>query len=907
MDANNVPFWQFRGPQDFGLDDLRSDPRHVEWCAGREALVLADLDSAPELTEDEDLARLLSSAPSCLADSHGGFAWWNPVEERISASGFAPGAVSLLDSSDVEGAGPAPDDLAHGDDIVFVARGGKVAMVDLRERWPIEQVEHAEFDVSLITATDGHAPWLLDTNTHRLARLEGTPLPSVARSLRRPGRFEEQRGKDDPNIVIQPGLQIPEELDPVAMRISAGGQLAILCWNPGEEAEILLLHKGELQRVRSLSGLEFPTSLAWSSEEELCVVATDGESLAGRVFAYDRMQLLAGGGSLRPNGRYIPLLDDAGLGLANHSTRGAIHIATRTEPTPHRIARRLAALSRAARSTSGSFMLGPIDGQVFDCCWHRFYAEAKFPEGCGARIALYASNRIDVPEPPSDPASREGWALHLMGAAQPWAEDTLSESAPQWPLAAWCHSASEIPGHRGFCPDTRESGRSGLFTCLAQDGRRAVRRVTGRYLYVHVELTSNGRATPELYALRMYGDRFSYTERYLPEIYGETLTGEDAQAAGSASPPDFLERFVHLMEGPMSEMEARVANGWLMTDPAGVPDDGLDWLGSWTGQHLSNEGDPVRKRQKLLAAPHLARMNGTAAGLAASLELETGGQLIHGGIADPDLPIPRPGQLAHVAIEDTIQRALVLQVIDPRSGGHCSVLTGGDVSAGRIVAVEGFRLRRTMGTILGRQLADPEDPLLPGRPPSGNSVVGDSLILGEKDRAALLSYFSNSVTAIGQDRAALADFYRALAHTVLIMVRRDESGSTLPTQRILEAAQVAAPAHVQADVLPMSAPFIAGVASLIGIDSFLANDVEPGVVTVGEEGSATPGTALGRNDRLVGSGSLDQRGDVPAGPPPVARADGPASARATTGFVLDASRSRAASGRNLNRFIWTWN
>jgi hypothetical protein len=39
----------------------------------------------------------------------------------------------------------------------------------------------------------------------------------------------------------------------------------------------------------------------------------------------------------------------------------------------------------------------------------------------------------------------------------------------------------------------------------------------------------------------------------------------------------------------------------------------------------------------------------------------------------------------------------------------------------------------------------------------------------------------------------------------------------------------------------------------------------------------------------------------------VARADGPATASASGGFVLDASRSRSAPGRTLSRYVWTWN
>lgn len=900
MDVNGTPFWQFRTAVDFGLSAPESSARDLEWCASRRSLTLADLDAAPQLEEDETRARQLADAPSVLADNHGGFAWWDDDAGRLIASGFSSGAQPVSDNLGAGGPDVAPTDLALGDDIILFLRSGKVSMFDLRERWPEHTLDHPDFQPALATASDGIAPWLLDRATHRLARLRGTPLPSVARSLGGAARFTDETDRSAPRIVVEDGLTVPDSLRPVALRVSAAGQLAILCWNNAADAVFMLLEDGQLRRSRPLAGLRFPTSFAWSGEDELCVLATDGSGMADRAFAYDRAQLLSGDGPLRPNGRFLPLIDHAGHGLANHAITGPRHIAIRNDPAPHRIIRRLAALSRAARSGTGSVMLGPIDGGQFDCVWHRLYLEAEIPPGCGMRIALYASNRIDPPAPPVDSDSRTDWALHLVGAAAAWPEPE-ADPQPQWPRAAWCHSASEIAGHGGFSPDGRKPDRAGLFTCLVQDGRRAVRRVKGRYLWVQLELTSNGRATPELFALRLYGNRFAYRDRYLPELYGETLAGEEARANGPASPPDFLERLIHLMEGPMSEMETRVANGWTLTDPSGVPDGGLDWLASWTGFDFAGESDVGRKRQKLIAAPHLARLGGTAAGLAAVLELETGGRLLRGGLSDPDRPVPRPGQLAHIEIDGQVQRALVLRVSDPRGGGQSEVLVGGDVSAGRIVAVEGFRLRRTLSTLLGVQLANPADPLLPGMSQSGNSVVGDSLILGEEDRAELLAHFSADLSASAEERQGLASFYRKLAHRVLVLVRRNEADApTGDDARIANAARAAAPAHVAVDMVPMSAPFIAGVASLIGIDSFLSEPLAPQTMQVGSG-------RLTRNDRLWGRGSLDRRGDVPAGPPPVARADAPASANAMNSFMLDGSRSRAGRGRHINRYIWTWN
>src|SRR5690606_27683593 len=129
--------------------------------------------------------------------------------------------------------------------------------------------------------------------------------------------------------------------------------------------------------------------------------------------------------------------------------------------------------------------------------------------------------------------------------------------------------------------------------------------------------------------------RFSYRDRYLPALYREELSGPDAEAAGAATRPDFLERFLTLFEGPLTGLERKVADSWLLTDPAASPDEALAWLGSWIGIDRGKAETPERLRQALKAAPWTARLHGALGGLLAELELATGGLVIDGGRIDP--------------------------------------------------------------------------------------------------------------------------------------------------------------------------------------------------------------------------------------------------------------------------------
>ncbi|HMV70415.1 MAG TPA: phage tail protein, partial [Myxococcota bacterium] len=434
----------------------------------------------------------------------------------------------------------------------------------------------------------------------------------------------------------------------------------------------------------------------------------------------------------------------------------------------------------------------PLDSGEDATVWHRLYVEADVPEGTSLLVDAYASTSAERPAAwlaerdallgaaASAPYTDFPGYPHVIGELEdaptgpldrPVDEQRIfGEHSPltRVPRFAWSASRSELPFHDGLLRDEQGAlcepvpGRTGLFVVLLQRAGVVTRAVRGRYLHLRFGFHGNGRATPEIAAVRAWGARFSYVERYLPELYHETELGPDAasgQAAvlGSslnpdrdtieqveaavlpATAPDFLERFVSTFESVLTPLEDRIAAAWMLTDPRTVPAESLEWLAGWIGLAFAPELDEVVRRRMLRAAPELARTRGTIAGLRLALD----------------------------------------------------IVTDGGVTRGEVVVVEDWRLRRTFATLLGVDLADEADPLLAGVVHSGNSVVGDTLILGEEERAELMALFDVSTRTPAEQRAVLS-FYRRTAWRVSVLVHRDLPASVIGRVRDANARLVEA-------------------------------------------------------------------------------------------------------------------
>ena len=447
----------------------------------------------------------------------------------------------------------------------------------------------------------------------------------------------------------------------------------------------------------------------------------------------------------------------------------------------------LRALSLPRRRRDGQGdVMAPLDSGDAGTVWHRVFLEADLPSGCGVRLELATS---DNGHSPSEP---EAWHPHDFG--------TVPRADSGAPRAHWLRTPSELPFHEGWLGLPPRPGRCGLFSVLVQRSTRRVRDLVGRYLHIRAHFHGTGAATPRVAALRVYGPRFSYVDQYLPEIYREQEFGRDADAVSSTSTPaDFLQRFTALFEGVLTPLEDRVRDAWMVTDPTVAPSEGLDWLAQWMGLTLDPALDPAARRRVLAHASELARWRGTIRGLRRVLDLVLG--------------------------EDTAQ-------------------------TGSVVLLEDWRLRRTWATILGADLAEEDDPLLVGWVQSGNSYVGDTLVLGDEQHTEFLALFGDDVALSDDEQDAVQSFYERTAHRLTVLVHVQTSDERVALIRSVVERWV--PATVQFRVHRVSRHLLVGVAALVGVDTHLGREPSPRPVRIGR-------SQIGLRDVLKRLDSLDPR------------------------------------------------
>jgi phage tail-like protein len=907
MDANGQRFWL--------LGDTRHwrSRAHVVWDETCRVLRLA---AERALGPLPDAAASFAAANTALeqvpraVDGQGAVAHWNAVATAVVARSHLPAEAVTLPLE------AAPTDLAVGfDGVLYCALAASIRMHDLRGRWADVTVPTPDFVPWRLAADPAGGVWVLERASGRLARVTGAPLPL--------GPFVDYAGtvfRPDPENCHPPALRVLDDLAwpagerPVALACTSAADLALLAWGDGDEARLRRFDRRaeRLEPPIELVGARHAYALDWIDAARL-VVRMPGRRDAP---AFD-LGALDAERRVVPSGEVYPLAATALEAPFAHRLEGpprypvALADGVRGAEPLFRLS-----ISNLARRGEAASFAGTdahlIDSGSVQTTWHRLYAEADLPPRAGFVVWLAATAEPVAPDP-ADPSS---WMPHYFG-------EPAVAPEPQAPHAAWERARSELPNHPGLGPWDHRPGRAGLLSVLIQNARRRVRGLVGRYLWVRVELSGDGRVGPQIAALRAYASRFSYRDQYLPRLYRESTFGPPAESPGElvssieptfaaaldagggpsaalrarlalagvalgevalveaevadrswllrdvlaartwrlrrddagigiyrprATPADFLERMLASFEGVLTPLEDRVAGAHLLTDPACAPEAHLDWLGAWIGVAFDPALPAERRRAWLAAAPYLARLHGTRPGLELALD----------------------------------------------------IASGGGVRGGEIVVLEDFRLRRILATLLGVDLNDERDPLLPGLVMSGNSVVGDTLALGEEASVELLALFRAEVATAAENVDVLA-FLEQLANRATVLVHQTVTPQDLGLLR--RVVELEAPAHVATQVVTATWPFLVGVASLVGVDTYLGPPRRP-------EPARADVSSLGR-DFVIGPVSLDPRmagaaapAPAPAAVRPTADAGPDRSVPFGASFTLDGSGSRAAPGRSVNSFIW---
>ena len=928
----------WRVPQEAGADAVSgvaagvvSPAVTVEPALGHRitAVKLASRPHGLALTEDAASVADVALQPSMAMDALGNHVRWDGAALTSTSHLAALHGLATRSFELPAEARPVSDLTVGDDDVLYLAANDALWLVDLRGRFELTRLDApAGFKLQRLASAPGGGVWALDVDQGRLLRMTGLPLFTrpvfVARDTdARSTRFSAADPNPQPPRWRAVGGSVPAAEKAVAIATHAQGRLLLLSLSRGVPGASVraLLDDGRLSLPLRLAGPKFPHTLGWLGTERIAV-ATRG-TLAGAggqprdpgVWTYalpgaflDRLMAASAEGMpslpddfppvLPAQGDYFPLADWSGgpfvagrPGQALHYPR---HGSAGVEPA------KVARVSSASRARYGLVMnaadgrapdarvlapLGLIDTRDPATVWHRLYAEAAVPAGCAMIVWLATSEAGPPAFALGEPARRSNWHPHLVGERSALPASVQQALPPDLPRAAWVKEPTEMAhGQSVLCgaPSPGRAGQSGLFTVLVQRAATTVWALQGPRLWVAVELFGDGRASPELAVLRAYAGRVSYRDRYLPALYHESVFGADANRPGPATGADFLDRFLHLFEGLFSDIEGRVAASALMTDATACPADALPWLAAWVGLSLEPGLPTERARWMLANAAPLARRHGTLSGLQLALD----------------------------------------------------IATDGGVTRGRIVVVEDFRLRRTLSTILGARLDDTTDLLTTGLTQSGNSVVGDALFLGDArtlgdhQLKAFLALFRTLDAAPGSTRAqaqaqAQLQSDRAaaqkallddLSHRATVLVHDELGADDLGlVQRLVE---LGAPAHVQVRVVKAAYPFMVGVASLVGADTFLRAVPPRRPVRVGPGAEAS---SLGGVDTLRGEASLDAHAGAfdgvlaPSGSglhKPVARvrahglsANGEVDF--ATPFQLDGSGSSADPGHAIERFTWS--
>jgi phage tail-like protein len=221
--------------------------------------------------------------------------------------------------------------------------------------------------------------------------------------------------------------------------------------------------------------------------------------------------------------------------------------------------------------TAGTWVSQALDSGVPRCQWHRIELDLPaLPAGATVTISTYA----DQEQRSRDEITR--LPEHL------WDRSYRATGATQPPPAA------------------PESDRPPADALVQSRG--------GRYLWLRIQLSSDGYGSPVIEAIRAHFPRESYLE-HLPSIF----QADDESRR-------FLEQLLAVFQTPWDELERTLQDMPRLFDPRAVPEGAaMEYLAAWLALPLEGSWSWEQKRRLLEAAPAIYPRRGTVDGLLAYL------------------------------------------------------------------------------------------------------------------------------------------------------------------------------------------------------------------------------------------------------------------------------------------------
>ena len=417
-------------------------------------------------------------------------------------------------------------------------------------------------------------------------------------------------------------------------------------------------------------------------------------------------------------------------------------------------------------ASSGKYRSTALDSKTYHCQWHRVILHGTIPTGTQIVVRTFSAD--------------EAYTDAQLDMLADWRTD----QAARGPI-------------------------DGAWDCLVRSG-------PGRYLWLALELKSNGAATPQLDAVEIEFPRLG-SLRYLPAVFGAEPVSRD-----------FTERLLALFDTTISGIERVIDTQARLFDPLSAPaqrdgrapGDFLTWIAGWIGIAFDRNWDIAKRRRFLKQAGALFDRRGTLAGLRAQLLMLLGFDRIK-----PCCDYAEPAESCRCAPDNCAPRPRAEPWQPPP------------------LVLEHFRLRRWL--FVGQGQLGREATLW------GASIANRSQL--------------DENAAVGRTRVLTApdplhDPFLVYAHrfTVFVPARYRTDRARKALENLLRAES---PAHTRWYLRFVEPRFRVGVQSMIGFDSVVG--CVPQGVTLGE-GALGRATVLTGPPQLAGGPAiaLDKEGRI---------------------------------------------